>query len=184
MRGSCTMRTRQAGQHLNKWRQWMRNLRRFPWWLRLIIAIIAIVAIIVAVHTYMQNNNVLSNEPATNNQFIISIVVGVLGIAITILQYFLPLSISKVEPANSPLQPTPRQDSLSDSQLIWHMPYQSNPFFTTSGRDALKELHDKFQASETAPLMQPKVISGMSGIGKTQVAVEYAYRYHNEYKAV
>jgi tetratricopeptide (TPR) repeat protein len=64
---------------------------------------------------------------------------------------------------------------------IWHVPYYRNPFFT--GREyILKQLHDKLITTKTAAL--PQAISGLGGIGKTQVALEYAYRYQEEFNAV
>jgi NB-ARC domain len=67
--------------------------------------------------------------------------------------------------------------------LIWNVPYRRNPFFT--GReDVLKNLHTTLIEGNTAALTQPQAISGLGGIGKTQVAVEYAYRNANEYQAV
>jgi tetratricopeptide (TPR) repeat protein len=66
---------------------------------------------------------------------------------------------------------------------IWNVPYRRNPFFT--GReDVLKHLHDTLASGKTAALTQPQAISGLGGIGKTQTAVEYAYRYGGEYQAV
>ncbi len=66
---------------------------------------------------------------------------------------------------------------------IWHVPYQRNPFFT--GReDVLNQLHQTLHAETTVALSHPQGISGLGGIGKTQTALEYAYRYRAEYAAV
>lgn len=63
------------------------------------------------------------------------------------------------------------------------MPHARNAYFT--GRDqALKDLHDALTRASVAALTQPHAISGLGGIGKTQVAIEFAYRYGSEYKAV
>jgi tetratricopeptide (TPR) repeat protein len=54
---------------------------------------------------------------------------------------------------------------------------QRNRLFT--GRDDyLDELHRKLQEGGRVALTQAVGISGLGGIGKTQIALEYAYRYH------
>ncbi len=65
----------------------------------------------------------------------------------------------------------------------WNVPYPRNPFFT--GReDTLKQLQAALISGGAVALVQPQAISGLGGIGKTQTAVEYAYRYRERYKAV
>ncbi len=65
----------------------------------------------------------------------------------------------------------------------WHVPFLHNPYFT--GRDEiLLRLHRTLAADNTVALSQTRAISGLGGIGKTQTAIEYAYRYANEYEAV
>lgn len=66
---------------------------------------------------------------------------------------------------------------------LWGVPYLRNPFFT--GReDTLRHLHQALKAENAVALSHPQGISGLGGIGKTQTAFEYAYRYGAEYHAV
>jgi tetratricopeptide (TPR) repeat protein len=68
-------------------------------------------------------------------------------------------------------------------QPIWNIPFSRKQFFI--GREALlQKLHARLRTARTAVLGQRQVINGLGGIGKTQLAVEYAYRYHQEYQTV
>ncbi|HJT56217.1 MAG TPA: tetratricopeptide repeat protein [Ktedonobacteraceae bacterium] len=70
-----------------------------------------------------------------------------------------------------------------DFPAIWNVPYRRNKFFT--GReDILTHLYRSLQADTATALTQPQGMSGLGGIGKTQTALEYAYRYHADYQAV
>ncbi|MEW6379466.1 MAG: tetratricopeptide repeat-containing protein [bacterium] len=58
-----------------------------------------------------------------------------------------------------------------------------NPFFT--GREEiLKKLHVLLTSGEGAAIVQPHIIFGPSGVGKTQIAIEYAHRHQDEYQAM
>ena len=68
-------------------------------------------------------------------------------------------------------------------KAVWNVPFHRNPFFT--GREnQLRQLHNSFTANEATALIPALAISGLGGIGKTQIAVEYAYRYSQDYQAV
>jgi tetratricopeptide (TPR) repeat protein len=73
--------------------------------------------------------------------------------------------------------------SLSISSSILTIPYPRNPFFT--GREEiLSRLHSMLQQQKSAALTQAAAISGLGGVGKTQIALEYAYRYQDYYKTI
>jgi tetratricopeptide (TPR) repeat protein len=66
---------------------------------------------------------------------------------------------------------------------VWNIPYPRNPFFL--GREAvLAQIRHYLHANQATALSQPQAISGLGGIGKTQLVLEYAYRYHQDYQAV
>jgi tetratricopeptide (TPR) repeat protein len=66
---------------------------------------------------------------------------------------------------------------------IWNIPYPHNPFFL--GReDLLILLSRQFHAGQPMALLQVQAISGLGGVGKTQLAIEYAYHHAQEYQAI
>lgn len=64
---------------------------------------------------------------------------------------------------------------------LWTVPHRRNPNFT--GREELlQELREKLTSGQPAALTQ--AIHGLGGVGKTQIAIEYAFRYAGYYDAV
>lgn len=67
------------------------------------------------------------------------------------------------------------------SPPLWNVPYMRNRYFT--GReDVIARLSLMLTSHNEAGACI--ALSGLGGIGKTQVSLEYAYRYANEYEAV
>jgi tetratricopeptide (TPR) repeat protein len=58
-----------------------------------------------------------------------------------------------------------------------------NPNFT--GRaELLKELHDRLASQAAAAVVQTQAVHGLGGVGKTQLAIEYAHRFADAYDLV
>ena len=87
-------------------------------------------------------------------------------------------------PASVPTESSTKPMGIETEQVaVWNVPFQKNPYFT--GReDVLTHLHETLVTEKNVALTQPRVISGLGGIGKTQLAIEYAYRYRNDYQYV
>ena len=65
----------------------------------------------------------------------------------------------------------------------WGVPLSRNPFFT--GREEILEvLHTQLSGNQAIALTQSSALHGLGGVGKTQIALEYAYRHSLEYSAV
>jgi tetratricopeptide (TPR) repeat protein len=68
-------------------------------------------------------------------------------------------------------------------EVIENVPYARNPYFT--GRETvLQNLHEVLSRDSATALTQGHAIFGLGGIGKTQTAVEYSYRYRSEYRFI
>lgn len=74
------------------------------------------------------------------------------------------------------------RDSVS-SVPFWNVSYRRNLFFT--GREeVLRDLHERFANKQQTTQLPAYAFSGLGGIGKTQLAIEYAYRFQQQYHAV
>ncbi|TWV32118.1 tetratricopeptide repeat protein [Streptomyces misionensis] len=92
---------------------------------------------------------------------------------------------SRTVPEGATSMPTPRQETVEGERTaqprVWGNLPPRNPNFT--GRDALLELLDHRLREGTTTVL-PEAIHGMGGVGKTQLAIEYAYRHQSEYDIV
>jgi hypothetical protein len=63
-------------------------------------------------------------------------------------------------------------------------PHEENPNFL--GRDdILNEIHTALAPTEgSTPLQRTFALSGLGGMGKTQIAIEYAFRHRDTYKVI
>jgi tetratricopeptide (TPR) repeat protein len=73
----------------------------------------------------------------------------------------------------------------SESALpaLWTVPFRPNPHF--KGRAVeLEAMNRAWGSTPSGPPPRPQVLCGLGGVGKTQLVVEYAWRYRSRYDAV
>src|SRR5690242_12995442 len=73
--------------------------------------------------------------------------------------------------------------SLTGLSAHWSVLTRRNPFFTGQ-QELLRDRHEQLGSSREVALTSSSALYGLGGIGKTQAAVEYAYRYAQHYSAV
>lgn len=66
---------------------------------------------------------------------------------------------------------------------VWSVPETRNRFFTAR-ETLLQQLHANLARETASDTSGIHVISGLAGIGKTQVALEYAYRFRQHYAVI
>jgi hypothetical protein len=178
--------------------QRQQQYKRVPWRRITIAIIISLLFAISATVGILNNLNSLFN--------VLSIIFAVLSAVFALFQWLFPFSspnTTESHPKYTPQLIPPITVHLSNPHTLqaldpsvdtshnrveqqislWMVPYRRNPFFT--GREALLTyLHEQLNKNQTIALAQAQAINGLGGIGKTQTAVEYAYRYRHEYRLV
>ena len=76
-----------------------------------------------------------------------------------------------------------QKESTEREKKDWYVPYRRNPFFT-GRQDVLTSLHTVFFSERLTTLSSIQALSGLGGIGKTHIAIEYAYRYRDQYAGI
>ncbi len=80
-------------------------------------------------------------------------------------------------------QPGQAQKKLDRFPPIWNVPYRYTAFFT--GRDdVLATLFTNFTTVPATGITPVQALTGFGGLGKTQTAVAYAFRYRKQYQSV
>ncbi|MBI3912798.1 MAG: tetratricopeptide repeat protein [Chloroflexi bacterium] len=84
-------------------------------------------------------------------------------------------------PSATPATIPPPRRFPAQMPAIWNLPHQRNPNFTGRAQ-LLDDLRGTLVLGKTAAVTQ--AIHGLGGVGKTQLAVEYAYRHASDYDLV
>lgn len=82
-----------------------------------------------------------------------------------------------------------KSSALSETPKPGSMPFNNLPFASLGdllqGREELlSRLGSSLDPDSPTALVQPQTINGLGGVGKTRLAVEYAYRHGNRYTAI
>ncbi|HZR55013.1 MAG TPA: FxSxx-COOH system tetratricopeptide repeat protein [Streptosporangiaceae bacterium] len=81
-----------------------------------------------------------------------------------------------------PLDPAVREPRFPRAiPLVWNVPTRNAAF--TGRNEVLEKLRDQLASASTAVVL-PLALHGLGGVGKTQVALEYAHRYLADYDVV
>lgn len=100
-------------------------------------------------------------------------------------QYYLDRLCEVLQTTSEALFGTNTEESraVASSVPLWYVPYARNPYFT--GREAiLQRIHEYWHTEPQILPGQPQIVSGLGGIGKTQLVLEYAYQFRHEYQAI
>jgi tetratricopeptide (TPR) repeat protein len=75
------------------------------------------------------------------------------------------------------------QRILNPGRIPWNLPFNSLIELFKGRNMFLDNLHYNLHQHGSAAILQPHVIHGLGGIGKTRIAIEYSWRHQNDFDA-
>jgi predicted phosphodiesterase len=98
-------------------------------------------------------------------------------------KWSLPLPLSKdieKEPIREKASPKPSAD-YDPRNKVFYVPYRAKGNQVVGREEALKAVHETLKHGRRTNIGQTALFRGLGGLGKTQLAIEYAYQYKDEY---
>ncbi|MBF0217155.1 MAG: tetratricopeptide repeat protein [Candidatus Omnitrophica bacterium] len=72
---------------------------------------------------------------------------------------------------------------INPGRIPWNLPFSSLAELFKGREETLAEIDRELRKHGSAALLQPHIIHGLCGIGKTRLAIEYAWRHQNDFTA-
>lgn len=142
--------------------------------------------LVLTLYAYLADHSqsqALQKQQQAHNDALVEVARGVVEVGKGVQTALGELKVHSMSTPSPPSTWVPAAPESAPVGSVWNVPYRRNPFFT--GREqVLQELHEHLTEHKSSALTQPQAITGLGGIGKTQIAVEYAYRYGEEYRFV
>lgn len=160
------------------------QFRRIPW-ARLLIAIASsLLCAMGALLLILSTGHVIANYW----YYILPTVFTVIGLIIPLLQWLFPIStepmkVSTTSPSQLLSHTHSSEQSLDLPLSLWYVPYFRNPLFQSRPGEfeRLERVLRMQEAAQTPVRLGLVGMVGMGGVGKTQLAVELAYRYRQDF---
>jgi tetratricopeptide (TPR) repeat protein len=122
-----------------------------------------------------------NGAPWYENSWII--VVGLIASLITIGSLIFWIYTNLISKGKNKTELEIKVSESSSAVRISNIPHPHNPNFT--GRvDLLDRLSEALASGERAAFTQTSAITGLGGVGKTQLALEYSYRHADDYQVI
>lgn len=126
-------------------------------------------------------SEISNGGPWYENSWII--VVGLIASLITIGSLIFWIYTNMISKSKNKTELEIKVSESSSDVRISNIPHPHNPNFT--GRvDLLDRLQKALSSGERAAFTQTSAITGLGGVGKTQLALEYSYRHADDYRVV
>jgi tetratricopeptide (TPR) repeat protein len=103
---------------------------------------------------------------------------------ITLLEDLGRIAAEKETPTSNKVEdelPTPAIASYDPRKPVFYVPYRAKGNQVIGREDALQAVRQQLTQGHRTNIGQTASFLGLGGLGKTQLAVEYAYRYRDEY---